>query len=180
MQIQKTDFKGLLVLQPNKYTDNRGSFYESWNKEVFKKIGLDIDFVQDNQSYSHKHVLRGLHFQNPPNAQGKLVRVTRGIALDVVVDLRKKSSTFGKYFKIELSSEKSNMLWIPSGFAHGFIALDNDTIFQYKCDSPYKPESEECLLWNDETLDINWGIKNPIVSSKDQQGELFKMFNSPF
>jgi len=180
MQVQKTDFEGLLILQPKVFIDDRGAFCESWNETTFKNLDLDICFVQDNQSVSHKNVLRGLHFQRPPHLQGKLVRVTKGKALDVVVDLRKKSKTFGKHFKIELCSKKANMLWIPSGFAHGFIALEDDTIFQYKCDALYNPNFEDCLIWNDTTLSIDWGVKNPIVSSKDKEGKLFKDLNTTF
>ena len=180
MQVQKTDFEGLLILQPKVFVDDRGAFCESWNETTFKNLGLDICFVQDNQSVSRKNVLRGLHFQRPPHAQGKLVRVTKGKALDVVVDLRKRSKTFGKHFKLELSSEKANMLWIPSGFAHGFVALEDDTVFQYKCDALYNPKFEDCLIWNDTSLSIDWGVKNPIISSKDEEGKLFKDLNSTF
>lgn len=180
MQVQETGFEGLLILQPRIFEDDRGAFCESWNKTTFKNLGLDICFVQDNQSVSRKNVLRGLHFQRPPHAQGKLVRVTRGKALDVVVDLRKESKTFGKYFKLELSSEKANMLWIPAGFAHGFLALEDDTVFQYKCDALYKPGSEDCLIWNDTTIAIDWEVRNPIISSKDAEAKQFKDLNSPF
>jgi len=174
MQIQKTGFEGLIVLQPKLYKDERGVFLESWNQDAFKRLNLDISFVQDNQSVSHENVLRGLHFQRDPHGQGKLVRVTRGSALDVVVDLRSQSKTFGKHFKLKLSSEQGNMLWIPAGFAHGFLSLENQTVFQYKCDALYHPKSEECLLWNDPKLKIDWGVKNPMVSSKDLQGKLFQ------
>ena len=132
MQVQETGFEGLLILQPRIFKDDRGAFSESWNEVTFKSLGLDFRFVQDNQSISHKNVLRGLHFQHAPHAQGKLVRVTRGQALDVVVDLRKDSKTYGQHYKLVLCSDKANMMWIPAGFAHGFIALEDDTIFQYK------------------------------------------------
>lgn len=174
MQIEKTKFEGLIILQPKIYTDNRGEFLESWNEAVFKDLGINIIFKQDNQSKSNKNVLRGLHFQHPPNEQGKLVRVSKGSVLDVVVDLRKESATYGQHFKKELSSENSTMLWIPSGFAHGFLTLEDDTIFQYKCDSFYNPKLEDCLLWNDPLLKIDWNTKNPIISSKDLHGKLFK------
>lgn len=170
MEIINTGFEGLLVLQPKIYTDERGSFLESWNKNLFKSLGIDIDFVQDNQSVSHKNVLRGLHFQQAPNAQGKLVRVTRGVVIDVVVDLRKNSTTYGKFYKIKLCSKKANMMWIPAGFAHGFLSLEDNTVFQYKCDAFYAPSSEGCLMWNDPSIGINWGVESPIVSSKDQEG----------
>jgi len=180
MQLQKTKFEGLLLLQPNIYKDDRGAFLESWNSDTFQKLNLDISFLQDNQSMSHKNVLRGLHFQKEPHAQGKLVRVTRGSAMDVVVDMRRESKTFGEHFKIKLDSEKGNMMWIPAGFAHGFVALENNTVFQYKCDAVYHPDAEECLLWNDPELNIDWGVKDPIVSSKDQQGKLLKEIDTLF
>ena len=180
MQLQKTKFEGLLLLQPNIYKDDRGAFLESWNSDTFRKLNLDISFVQDNQSMSHKNVLRGLHFQKEPHAQGKLVRVTRGSALDVVVDMRRESKTFGEHFKIKLDSEKGNMMWIPAGFAHGFVALENNTVFQYKCDAVYHPNAEECLLWKDPELDIDWEVKDPIVSLKDQQGKLLKEIDTLF
>ena len=180
MQVQETGFEGLLILQPKIFQDNRGAFHESWNSTTFKNIGLDIPFLQDNQSISQKNVLRGLHFQHPPFAQGKLVRVTRGKALDVVVDLRSDSKTFGKHFKIELTETKANMLWIPQGFAHGFIALENQTVFQYKCDALYNPKAEDCLKWDDESLNINWGVENPIVSEKDMQGKQLTDIANPF
>lgn len=174
MQVKKTEFDGLLILQPKIFKDERGLFFESWNESVFKSLGINISFIQDNQSVSKKNVLRGLHFQNHPDGQGKLVRVSKGSALDVVLDLRKDSKTFGKHFKYKLSDQNSTMIWIPQGFAHGFIALEENTVFQYKCDALYNPESEECIAWNDPSLGIDWGINNPIVSSKDQEGKLFK------
>ena len=174
MQVKKTEFDGLLILQPKIFKDERGLFFESWNESVFKSLGINISFIQDNQSVSKKNVLRGLHFQNYPDGQGKLVRVSNGSALDVVLDLRKDSKTFGKHFKYKLSDQNSTMIWIPQGFAHGFIALEENTVFQYKCDALYNPESEECIAWNDPSLGIDWGINNPIVSSKDQEGKLFK------
>ena len=180
MQVQKTSFEGLLILQPKIFKDDRGAFQESWNATTFIQLGLPITFVQDNQSVSHKNVLRGLHFQHPPHAQGKLVRVTRGRALDVVVDLRKDSKTFKKHYKIELSDEKANMLWVPAGFAHGFVALENDTVFQYKCDALYNPQTEDCLLWNDLSLGVDWEVENPIISDKDQEGKIFTALKNPF
>jgi len=180
MQVQETGFEGLLILQPRIFTDDRGAFQESWNATTFKQLGMDISFVQDNQSVSHKNVLRGLHFQHPPYAQGKLVRVSRGSALDVVVDLRKNSKTFKQYFKVLLTDEKANMLWIPSGFAHGFVALENNTIFQYKCDALYTPKAEDCIHWNDADLGINWEVINPIISEKDLEGKMLSDLNNPF
>ncbi len=180
MQIIETNFEGLVVFQPKKHKDQRGYFIETWNDKVFSKLDLNIKFVQDNQSFSNNGVLRGLHFQKPPFSQGKLVRVSRGSALDVVVDLRKQSQTYGKHFKLKLCSQKCNMMWIPAGFAHGFIALEDNTVFQYKCDAFYHPESESCLIWNDPSLAIDWEHKKPIVSDKDQEGLLFKDLNSQF
>ena len=172
MRVEKTEFDGLLILQPKVFKDERGTFIEVWNKSVFKNLGLNISFIQDNQSLSKKNVLRGLHFQNHPHGQGKLVRVSKGKALDVALDLRKDSKTYGKHFKHELSDQNATMLWIPHGFAHGFIALEDQTVFQYKCDALYHPESEDCILWNDPSLGIDWGLKDPIVSAKDQEGKL--------
>lgn len=174
MQIKKTEFDGLLILQPKTLIDERGQFFESWNKSVFKSNGLNISFIQDNQSVSKKNVLRGLHFQNHPHGQGKLVRVSHGSVIDVALDIRKDSITYGKHFKYKLSDQNATMLWIPSGFAHGFISLEDQTVFQYKCDALYHRESEECIKWNDPFLEIDWGINNPIVSPKDQDGKLFK------
>ena len=180
MKIIKTPIQGLLVLQPNVFKDERGHFFESWSKQEFKNIGLELDFVQDNQSLSQKGVLRGLHFQNPPFSQGKLVRVIKGSVLDVAVDIRKESSTYGQHFSIELSEENKTMFWLPPGFAHGFITLEDDTIFSYKCTKVYNKESEGALLWRDNDLRINWGIDSPIVSEKDQIAPNFANFSSQF
>ncbi len=180
MKIIKTPIEGLLVLQTSVFNDERGYFFESWSKKSFNKIGLEYDFVQDNESSSKKGVLRGLHFQKPPFAQGKLVRVIKGRVLDVAVDIRKHSKTYGRYFSIELKESDNNLFWIPPGFAHGFLALENDTIFCYKCTSGYNKNSEGCLLWNDKDLNIDWDFKNPIVSEKDQKGVNFSDFNTPF
>ena len=174
MQVEKTEFDGLLILQPKIFKDERGLFFESWNESVFKSLELNISFIQDNQSVSKKNVLRGLHFQNYPHGQGKLVRVSKGSALDVVLDLRKDSKTYGKHFKYKLSDQNATMVWIPYGFAHGFIALEDQTVFQYKCDALYHPESEGCIAWNDPSIGIDWGIKKPIVSDKDKEGKLLK------
>tara|TARA_B100001173_G_C15872773_1_gene498019 strand:- start:1 stop:543 length:543 start_codon:yes stop_codon:yes gene_type:complete len=180
MKIIKTPIDGLLVLQPNIFEDQRGYFLESWNKQRFKDMGLDLDFAQDNQSLSKKGVLRGLHFQNPPFSQGKLVRVIKGSVLDVALDIRKESSTYGKHFSIELSEENNTILWLPPGFAHGFVALVDDTIFSYKCTNVYNKESEKSLLWCDDDLKIDWRIKSPIVSEKDKMAPHFSSFLSQF
>ena len=180
MKIITTPIDGLVVYEPSVFADGRGYFFESWNKSFFNSCGLDINFDQDNQSSSKKNVLRGLHFQNPPYEQGKLVRVVHGSVLDVVVDLRKKSSTYGKNFTIKLSSLNKKIFWIPPGFAHGFLSLEDDTIFCYKCTGSYNKNAECTLLWNDPILDIDWGINNPILSTKDLQGVSFKDFSTQF
>ena len=180
MQIIPTDFEGLFVIQPKCFEDARGYFFESYNENEFKKNGLDVKFVQDNQSLSQKGVLRGMHFQNPPFAQGKLVRVIKGAVLDVVIDIRKKSKTSGKHFSIELNEQNKTMLYIPEGFAHGFLTLENNTIFFYKCTNFYNKASEDCILWNDPALNINWGISNPLVSEKDSLAKPFSEINILF
>jgi len=180
MEILKTEIEGLLIIKPKVYRDERGYFFESWSKAAFKKEGLNIDFVQDNQSLSSKGVLRGLHFQNPPFAQGKLVRVMQGSVLDVAVDIRNDSPTYGDHVSVLLSGDNKTMFWIPPGFAHGFSTLENDTIFAYKCSGIYNKESEGSLMWNDNMLNIDWQIDNPLISEKDQNSELFTNFNSQF
>lgn len=180
MIIQNTFIPDLLIIQPKVFEDERGYFYESYSKAVFDSNGIKADFVQDNQSLSQKGVLRGLHFQNPPFAQGKLVRVIKGAILDVAVDIRKKSATYGKHLSIELNESNKTMLWIPPGFAHGFLTLEDNTIFSYKCTNVYNKASEDTILWNDPTLDINWAISDPVLSEKDTKGKLFKDFISMF
>jgi len=180
MDVKKVEIEGLLVFQPRIFKDDRGYFFESYQASVFKNSGVSFDFVQDNESSSSNGVLRGLHLQAPPFDQGKLARVIKGKVLDVVVDIRKVSPTYGKHFSIELSGENKTIFWIPPGFAHGFVALEDDTIFAYKCTNVYNKESERCLLWNDPDLNINWGVSNPNVSEKDILGETFKNFISPF
>jgi dTDP-4-dehydrorhamnose 3,5-epimerase len=180
MEIIKTPIEGLLVIRPKIFGDDRGHFFESWSKESFTKNGMDLDFVQDNQSLSSKGVLRGLHFQNPPFAQGKLVRVIKGIVLDVAVDIRKDSPTYGQHFSIKLSEKNKTIFWIPPGFAHGFVTLEDDTIFIYKCTGVYNKESEGALLWSDKDLNIDWGVENPLVSDKDLVAGNFINFESQF
>lgn len=167
MKVRQTSINGLVELFPSIFEDERGFFFESYNDSVFEKLGLPTGFVQDNQSFSVKGVLRGLHFQNAPHAQGKLVRVISGKVLDVAVDLRKNSPTFGKYETFLLDGKLHNIAYIPEGFAHGFVALE-DSIFSYKCTNGYNKASESGLIWNDPDLNIDWGVSNPIVSSKDQ------------
>lgn len=180
MEIIETDIKDLLIIKPKVFEDARGYFFESYNEAVLKKNGIDVNFIQDNQSLSNTSVLRGLHFQAPPFAQGKLVRVIKGAVLDVAVDIRKKSPTYGKNVTIELTEENKTMFYIPPGFAHGFLTLRDHTIFSYKCTALYNKESEGAVLWNDKDLDIHWNIKNPILSEKDLLGTSFKDFVSPF
>ena len=180
MEIIKIPLEGLLVIKPKIFGDDRGYFFESWSKQSFAKIGLTLDFVQDNQSLSGKGVLRGLHFQNPPHAQGKLVRVIKGAVLDVAVDIRKDSPTYGQHFSVELSEENKTLVWIPPGFAHGFATLKDNTIFTYKCTEVYNKESEGALLWNDKDLNINWKVNAPLVSEKDLVAGNFKNFASKF
>lgn len=180
MQITSTPIADLLIVQPKVFEDNRGYFYESYSKQLFAQHGINADFVQDNQSLSEAGVLRGLHFQNPPYAQGKLVRVIKGAILDVVVDIRKNSATYGQHYAIELTEKNKTMLWIPEGFAHGFLTLENETIFSYKCTNYYNKASEGCILWNDTTLGINWNINNPMLSDKDKVGTPFNEFISSF
>jgi len=180
MQVIKTPINDLLIIQPTVFEDSRGHFFESYNKQLFLNNKIDVDFVQDNQSLSQTGVLRGLHFQKPPYAQGKLVRVITGAVLDVVVDIRKKSNTYGKHFSIELNEKNKTMLWIPEGFAHGFLTTQNDTIFSYKCTNFYHKESEGTIYWNDADIGINWGIENPTLSEKDKTGKKFNGFTSPF
>ena len=181
MKVTETPFSNLLIVDPQVFEDDRGYFFESFNERKFSEIlGIDIKFVQDNESFSSAGVVRGLHFQNPPFAQGKLVRVIHGSALDVVVDIRKKSETYGMHYSVELSSINKRMLWIPPGFAHGFLSKENDTIFSYKCTDFYNPESEASILWNDPDLNINWEVDDPIVSNKDNNAPSFSTFVSQF
>ena len=162
------------------FTDPRGYFYESYNKEKFVAAGINIEFVQDNQSLSQKGIVRGLHFQAPPFDQGKLVRVIQGAVLDVAVDIRKNSPTYGQNFSIELSSQNRTMFYIPPGFAHGFETLEDNTIFLYKCTDVYNKQSEGGLLWNDSELGIKWQSSDPLISEKDKILPLFKDLVSPF
>ena len=171
MNIIETDIPGPLIIEPRVFGDARGFFMETWNDAVFRDAGLDLSFVQDNHSHSQKGVLRGLHFQNP-GPQGKLVRVARGSVFDVAVDLRRSSDHFGKWVGVELSAENKRMFWVPEGFAHGFLTLEDDTDFLYKCTAPYAPQSEHTLAWDDPAIGIDWPTNNiePIVSEKDAKG----------
>ncbi len=179
MIIESTPIKDLILITPNLFKDNRGYFLETYNQKKLDKV-IRTRFVQDNESLSQKDVLRGLHFQKPPFAQAKLIRVISGSILDIAVDLRTDSETFGKHFKHILSSENKKQLFIPTGFAHGFLCLENNTIINYKCSDYYQAKSEASILWNDENLNIDWGIKNPILAEKDRLAEKFTTFENPF
>jgi len=170
MIVEQTQLEGCFIISPKIFRDDRGYFFESFNKEAFKKAtGISVDFVQDNQSKSSKGVLRGLHFQTKPHEQSKLVTVTKGSVLDVCVDLRPNSETFGKHFSIVLDGTDKKQLFIPRGFAHGFLVLEDETIFSYKCDSYYNKASERGILYNDKSLNIDWRTKTVdlILSEKD-------------
>jgi dTDP-4-dehydrorhamnose 3,5-epimerase len=170
-QVERMAIDGPLILRSKVFTDDRGSFMETYNERAFAAAtGIRIGFVQDNESISRKGVLRGLHFQLDPYAQGKLVRVTRGAALDVVVDIRPGSPTYGRHVKVRLDAVAKDMFWIPPGFAHGFLALEDDTVFAYKCTAYYHPAAERTIRWNDPDLAIDWGHADPIVSAKDRAG----------
>ena len=173
MKIHKTEFPGLLIIEPDVFGDQRGYFFESYNKQKFEANELHLNFVQDNFSKSKKGTIRGLHFQIEPYAQGKLCQVIKGEVLDVAVDLRKNSPTYGKHFPIILSEENHLQLWIPIGFAHGFSVLSDEAIFHYKCTNFYNKESERILRYDDADLAIDWKVENPIVSEKDRNGSLF-------
>ena len=180
MKFIETGLPGLYEIEPRVFEDARGYFYESYSKAVFQQHGIDVNFVQDNQSMSQKGVVRGLHFQAPPHAQGKLVRVINGSVLDVVLDIRKGSPTFGQTHSVLLTEKNKTMFWIPAGFAHGFSNLENNTVFAYKCTEVYNKRSEGCVLWNDKDLGIDWGVSDALVSDKDFQGTRWADFESPF
>ncbi len=181
MKITQTGIQDLLIIEPSVFGDKRGYFFESFNqKEWENKLENKVFFVQDNESMSQKGVLRGLHFQKPPFAQGKLVRVVRGAVFDVAVDIRKTSPTYGQYFKILLSQDNKKQLYVPEGFAHGFLALEPNTIFSYKCTNYYHKEHEDGLMWDDPHLQIDWDFQDPVLSEKDQLYKSFADFESPF
>lgn len=180
MEIIKTDIEGLILIKPKVFFDERGYFFEDYNEKRFKEAGITDVFVQDNQSFSKKGVIRGLHFQCPPFAQSKLVRVIKGRALDVAVDIRKGSPTYGKHHSVELSGDNFMQFYIPTGFAHGFVALEDDTIFAYKCGEFYNKASEASILFNDSDLNIDWKTDPSVISEKDMVGVRFKDFKSPF
>lgn len=171
MLFTPTHIEGVTVIEPKVFGDDRGFFMESWNAQVFRNAGIDLNFVQDNHSRSSRGVLRGLHYQQP-GPQGKLVRVTAGAVFDVVVDLRRSSSTFGKWFGVELSASNKKMLYVPEGMAHGFLCLEDGTDFLYKCTSDYAPANEHSLLWNDQSIGVDWPLDDmvPTLSAKDKGG----------
>ena len=180
MKINKTFIEDLLIIEPQLFKDDRGFFYESYNKNNLDKV-INIVFVQDNESKSNKGVIRGLHFQAPPFEQTKLVRCVSGNILDVAVDIRKNSKTYGKSFSVELSSENNKQLLVPKGFAHGFQVLSETAIVNYKVDGFYNPDSDSGLIWNDKDLSIDWNLDlKPILSKKDLKLIPFKELKSPF
>ncbi len=183
MEVRKTAIEGVYIIEPKVFGDARGYFFESYNEREFReKTGLDITFVQDNESKSSYGVLRGLHFQKPPYTQSKLVRVVKGRVLDVAVDIRKDSATYGNYVAVELTEENHLQFFIPKGFAHGFSVLSETAVFQYKCDEFYAPQSEGAIAWNDPTLKIDWQLdeKDVLLSEKDKHNPMFNEFISPF
>ncbi|OEU70848.1 MAG: dTDP-4-dehydrorhamnose 3,5-epimerase [Desulfovibrio sp. S3730MH75] len=181
MNLIETEFPGLVIIEPKVFRDERGFFLESFNRPFFLENGLPVDFVQDNHAYSRGvGVLRGLHFQLPPNAQAKLVWVTRGAVSDVVVDLRKGSPTYLKTYKIELSADNFRRLFIPKGFAHGYETLTEESEFMYKVDAGYAPGSEAGIRWDDPDLGIEWKAENPVLSEKDNKLKSLSQFDSPF
>ena len=175
MIITPTSIPDVIILEPKVFGDNRGFFFESFNQQAFNKaIGQEVQFVQDNHSRSAKNVLRGLHYQIQ-QPQGKLVRVIQGAVFDVAVDIRKSQTTFGKWTGVELSEENHRQLWVPAGFAHGFLVLTDSAEFLYKTTDYYAPEFERCIAWNDPSIDVHWPIEDgPQLSGKDQQGVLLK------
>lgn len=177
MRILKTDIEGVLIIEPRLFEDERGYFFEAFSERKFAELtGIETRFVQDNESRSAVGVVRGLHFQLPPHAQSKLVRAVRGAILDVAVDIRRGSPTFGKHIAVELSEHNHRQLFIPRGFAHGFSVLEGDAIVEYKCDNYYAPEAEGAIRWNDPMLAIDWHSTNneAIVSAKDKLNPLFE------
>ncbi len=182
MKIIKTEIEEVVILEPQLFNDERGYFYESFSEREFSEKICKCHFIQDNQSKSCYGVLRGLHYQKAPHAQSKLVRCINGKIYDVAVDIRKGSPTYGKYVGLELSQHNHRQLFIPRGFAHGFVVLSDEAIVEYKCDNYYSKESEGAILWDDPNLGINWGVdrNEAILSEKDKLSTPFKDFESPF
>ena len=180
MTISKTFIEDLLIFEPQLFKDDRGFFYESYNKNNLDKV-INVVFVQDNESKSNEGVVRGLHFQKPPYAQTKLIRCISGSILDVAVDLRKNSKTYGKSFSVELSGENNKQLFVPKGFAHGFQVISDEAIVNYKVDNFYNPKSDSGIIWNDKDLSIDWNLDiKPVISLKDLKLISFKELKSPF
>lgn len=182
MNVIKTDIEGVVVIEPRVFDDARGYFFESYSKRRFDEAVRPVEFVQDNESMSTRGVIRGLHFQRPPFSQSKLVRCVRGAVLDVVVDIRRGSPTYGQHVAVELTGENRRQLFVPRGFAHGFAVLSDEAVFQYKCDNYYHPESEGGISIADNSLGIDWRI-NPaeaILSDKDLHNPMLRDFESPF
>lgn len=173
-EFEKLEIEGLVLIKPKCFGDNRGFFMESYKKSDFEKNGITCDFVQDNHSKSTKGVLRGLHYQVAPKAQAKLVRCTRGKIFDVAVDLREGSKTFAKWTKVELSEENKHILFIPQGFAHGFVVLSDEAELLYKTDNEYSAEHDRGILWCDKDINVDWGVENPILSEKDKVQKTLK------
>jgi len=180
LKVTKTEITGLLLIQPDVFTDSRGFFFESYNKKRYEEFGILYEFVQDNISKSTKGTVRGLHYQVGENAQGKLCQVIEGEVMDVAVDIRFNSPTFGKYFSLILNSELKNQLWIPVGFAHGFSVLSDEAIFSYKCTNYYSKADERAILFNDPDLKIDWKVEQPVVSEKDLKASIFKDIEKDF
>ena len=183
MTIQKTKLEGVFIIEPRVFGDNRGYFFESFNKRDFQQLtGIEVDFVQDNESLSSYGVLRGLHFQRPPMAQSKLVRVVKGRVLDVAVDIRSGSPTYGQHVAVELTGDNHRQFFMPRGFAHGFSVLSDEAVFQYKCDNYYAPDCEGALAWDDPDLSIDWQIPldKILLSEKDKHHHSFANFVTPF
>jgi dTDP-4-dehydrorhamnose 3,5-epimerase len=184
MNLIETPIADLFVIEPKVWKDNRGYFYESFSARFFTNAGIEANFIQDNQSFSQKGTLRGLHAQKAPFAQGKLVRVIQGSVLDVAVDARKNSATYGQHFSIELSGDNHKQLWVPPGFLHGFLTLEDNTIFTYKVTNYYDKDSEVGVIWDDQDLNINWSEnlrkEELLLSDKDLVLPAFKDFDSPF
>jgi dTDP-4-dehydrorhamnose 3,5-epimerase len=180
LKVTKPDIAGLLVIAPDIFNDDRGFFFESFSQKKYRELGISDEFVQDNISKSTKGTVRGLHYQVGKFAQGKLCQVIEGEVLDVAVDIRFNSPTFGKHFSLILNSELKNQLWVPAGFAHGFSVLSDEAIFSYKCTNYYNKEHERSILYNDPDLKIDWKVEQPIVSDKDLKAAMFKEIEKDF
>jgi dTDP-4-dehydrorhamnose 3,5-epimerase len=180
MEVIKTNIDGLLIIKPDVFGDDRGYFFETYSKRKYAEYGIEEDFIQDNISKSLKGTIRGLHYQVGDNAQGKLCHVIKGKVLDVAVDIRFDSPTFGQYFSIELTGEDKTQMWIPPGFAHGFSVLSDEVLFVYKCTNYYSKPDERAILYNDPQLNIDWKVENPIVSEKDLKAKLINEIQADF